>query len=234
MLAQLIELPDYERDRIRKEVSRKRGFVPVTIKENLTWEEMSRIQVNAPDLPGVIVDEGLTRYYPLAGAGSHLLGYVAAVDEADLTGDPLLQLPGFKIGKLGVEKVYDMALRGKGGTSEMEVNAVGRAIRELERHEGEPGADVTLTIDERIQNFAAERLPVEESVFHQRDGHLHRRDAGDGVHAQLRSAYFHARADAGGVERSFHQSALAADQQSHCRPLSARLHVQGLRGFGRA
>ena len=163
VLSKLIELPEYERERIKKEVGRKRSFVPVTIKQNLTWEEMARIQVNAPDLPGIIVDEGLTRYYPLGGAGSHLLGYVAAVDEADLTGDPLLQQPGFKIGKLGVEKIYDMALRGKGGTSEIEVNAVGRAIRELERHEGEAGADVSLTIDERLQRYAAERLETESA-----------------------------------------------------------------------
>ena len=162
-LAKLVDLPDYDRERIRKEVGRKRSFVPVVIKENLTWEEMTRVQVNAPDLPGVVVDEGLTRYYPLGGGAAHLLGYVAAVDEADLSGDPLLQLPGFKIGKLGVEKIYDTALRGKGGTLEIEVNAVGRAIRELERHESDPGVDVTLTIDERLQRFAAERLQVEEA-----------------------------------------------------------------------
>src|SRR6201999_838095 len=101
-LSQLIELPENERERIRKEVSRKRGFVPITIKENLSWDEMARIQVNAPDLPGIIIDEGLTRYYPQGELASHLMGYVGAVDEADLTGDPVLQLPGFKIGKEGV------------------------------------------------------------------------------------------------------------------------------------
>jgi penicillin-binding protein 2 len=163
-LAELIDLPEHERDRIKKEVGRKRAFVPVTIKQNLTWEEMARIQVNAPDLPGLIVEQGLIRAYAQGEAAAHLLGYVSAVDEADLTGDPLLQLPGFRIGKVGVEKVYDMALRGKGGASEMEVNAVGRSIRELERREGEPGADVVLTIDDRLQTFAFERLKVEESA----------------------------------------------------------------------
>ena len=157
-LAQMIELSDHDRERIKKEVQRKRSFIPVTIKENLTWNEMSRIQVNAPDLPGIIIDEGLTRFYPQGELASHLMGYVGAVDEADLNGDPVLQLPGFKIGKDGVEKIYDMGLRGKGGTKEVEVNAVGRSIRELERHEAEAGNDVVLTIDERVQRFAAERL----------------------------------------------------------------------------
>ncbi|MCB2107032.1 MAG: penicillin-binding protein 2 [Rhodobacteraceae bacterium] len=162
-LSQIIPLTDHERERVRKEASRSRGFLPITIRENLSWHEMSRIQINAPDLPGVVIDEGLTRFYPQHENAAHVLGYVAAVDEADLTGDPLLQLPGFRIGKAGIERVYDMALRGRGGTSQVEVNAYGRIIRELERKEGEPGADVRLTIDSRIQHFAAESLGAESA-----------------------------------------------------------------------
>ncbi len=170
-LAKIVELSEHDRERIKKEVGRKRGFVPVTIRENLTWDEMARIQVNAPDLPGVIIDEGLTRYYPQHGNAAHLLGYVAAVDEADLTGDPLLQLPGFRIGKDGIERIYDLTLRGKGGTSQVEVNAYGRTIRELKREEGQPGADVTLTIDERLQRFAGERLGEESASVAVMDVH---------------------------------------------------------------
>lgn len=162
-LGELIELSDHDRERIKKDVGRKRSFVPITIKENLTWDEMARIQVNAPDLPGIEISEGLTRHYPHGQDAAHLLGYVAAVDEADLNGDPLLQLPGFRIGKDGVEKLYDTQLRGKGGTSQMEVNAYGRAIRELDRQEGQSGADVVLTIDERIQAFAAQRVGPESA-----------------------------------------------------------------------
>ncbi len=170
-LAKLVDLGEHERDRIKKEVGRKRGFVPITIKENLTWDEMARIQVNAPDLPGIVIDEGLTRFYPHGENAAHLLGYVSSVDEADLKGDPLLQLPGFRIGKDGVEKVYDLALRGKGGTSQVEVNAYGRSIRELERQEGEAGADVVLTIDERIQSFTGQRLGEESASVAVMDVH---------------------------------------------------------------
>lgn len=162
-LNSIIPLSDFDRDKIKKEASRKRGFLPVTVRENLTWDEMSRIQVNAPDLPGVMIDEGLTRFYPKRENAAHLLGYVSSVDEEDLTGDPLLQLPGFRVGKEGIEKIYDMSLRGKAGASQVEVNAFGRIIRELKRDEGQPGNDVVLTIDERIQQFAAERLGPESA-----------------------------------------------------------------------
>ena len=60
-----------------------------------------------------------------------ILGYVAGVSEKERTGDPLLELPGFRIGKAGIEKTQDLALRGAAGTSQVEVNAFGREIREL-------------------------------------------------------------------------------------------------------
>jgi len=162
-LSEVIELSEYDRQRVQKEVRRRRSFVPVTVRENLNWEEMARIQVNAPDLPGVLVDEGLTRFYPQTQTAAHVLGYVSSVDEDDLTGDPLLQLPGFRIGKAGMERQFDLALRGSGGTSQVEVNALGRVIRELEREEGESGTDLSLTLDERLQQFAAKRLGAESA-----------------------------------------------------------------------
>jgi penicillin-binding protein 2 len=164
-LANIIPIGEHDRSRIIREAKRHRSFVPVTVKENLSWEDVSRIEINSPDLPGVTIDVGQSRSYPLVGLGAHLLGYVSAVSETDLQGanDPLLELPGFRIGKAGVEKVYDLALRGKGGTSQVEVNAVGRTIRELKRNEGEPGVDLNLTIDLNLQQFAAQRLGEESA-----------------------------------------------------------------------
>lgn len=162
-LGRIIDLTEHDWQRVVREVGRKRGFVPVTVRENLSWTDMARIQVNAPDLPGVIIDEGLARYYPWGEQFAHVLGYVAAVSEEDLTGDPLLELPGFRIGKAGIEKEYDLALRGDGGTSQLEVNAVGRVIRELRREEGEPGAELPVTLDARLQMHATQVLKDESA-----------------------------------------------------------------------
>lgn len=160
-LDRLVQVPEHERRRIMREVRRRRAFVPVTVRENLSWEEVSRIEVNAPDLPGINIDVGETRSYPFDGAAAHVLGYVAAVSERDLTGDPLLELPGFRIGKTGIERQYDLQLRGKAGNAEVEVNALGRVIRELRRQEGQPGQDVHLTIDIGLQEFVANRVGEE-------------------------------------------------------------------------
>ena len=135
-LARLVKVSDYDRRRVRREAHRRRAFVPITVRENLTWEEVSRIEVNAPDLPGITIDVAQSRYYPYGDIAAHVIGYVAAVSEKELTGDPVLELPGFRIGKNGIERRFDLELRGRAGNTEVEVNALGRVIREVGKPEG--------------------------------------------------------------------------------------------------
>lgn len=165
-LGAIIHVGAGERRRILRQVRRQRRFFPVTVRENLNWEEVARIEVNSPDLPGIMIDVGESRYYPHGERTAHVLGYVAAVGEVEVETDtdPLLRLPGFRIGRAGVEKTHDMVLRGSGGSSRVEVNALGRMIRELSRHEGQPGAEVMLTIDLKLQSLASRRLGDESAA----------------------------------------------------------------------
>ena len=163
-LGQLIALSAHDVRRVERGVRRRRAFVPITVRDNLSWEEVSRVEVNAPSLPGVSIDVGQSRHYPHGQALAHVLGYVAAVSTEDLTGDPLLELPEFRVGKSGVEKKYDTVLRGTAGNSQVEVNALGRVIRELRRNEDQPGAEVVLTIDLKLQQFATQRVKEERSA----------------------------------------------------------------------
>ncbi|MDQ2102672.1 penicillin-binding protein 2 [Azospirillum isscasi] len=163
-ISKIVPLTDSDRRRVMRELHRKRRFVPVTVRENLTWEQVATIEMNTPDLPGVAIEVGEIRHYPEAEATAHILGYVGAVSEAELNGDPVLSLPGFRIGKAGMEKYHEKALRGTAGTSQLEVNAVGRVIRELSRDEGQPGREVQLTIDIGLQKFVQQRLAQEVSA----------------------------------------------------------------------
>jgi penicillin-binding protein 2 len=165
LLSRLIPISDADRKRVLREIGRQRGFVPVTVRDDLAWEDVARIEVNSLDLPGVAVEEGQSREYPHGDLLSHVLGYVGPVSEADMAeGDPLLQLPGFRVGKAGIEKRYETALRGVGGSSQVEVNAVGRVIRELDRREGDSGVDLTLALDLELQQIAFERLGAESGA----------------------------------------------------------------------
>ena len=157
-LGRLIPISPEERERILDEIARKKKFVPVLVREFLEWQDVARIEVNAPDLPGVIIDVGDRRFYPKGEVASHILGYVGAAAAKHLTGDPLLELPGFRIGRSGVERTFDLALRGRAGSSQLEVNAVGRVIRELGRREGQTGQTLVLTVDTALQQSAMSAL----------------------------------------------------------------------------
>jgi penicillin-binding protein 2 len=163
-LGGLIEIGEAERHRVLREIRRKHPFVPVVVRANLSWDEMARVEVAIPELPGVSIEVGLTRSYPFGETASHVVGYVAAVAEAELNGDPLLELPDFRIGKSGVEKSQDAELRGTAGTSQVEVNAFGRVVRELARIPGHPGEDVVTGLDMAMQDFLARRCSAEQSV----------------------------------------------------------------------
>jgi len=161
--SQILPIADHERARIERELHHRRRFIPVTVRDFLTWEDMARIEVNAPDLPGIYVDVGTTRLYPHGPALAHVVGYVAPPNEEDIADDPTLSLPGIRIGRAGMEKAHDTSLRGHAGAVQMEVNAVGRVIRELDRQEGTPGQDLGLTIDVGLQNSVLARLGNESA-----------------------------------------------------------------------
>jgi penicillin-binding protein 2 len=161
--ARIVPLADYERARIERELHRHRRFIPIMVREFLTWNEMAAIEVNAPDLPGVLVDVGTTRLYPLGQQLAHIVGYVAPPAEADVADDPDLALPGLRIGRAGLEKEHDLDLRGTAGAVQLEVNALGRVIRELDRQEGTPGEDLGATIDVGLQQSVLRRLGDESA-----------------------------------------------------------------------
>jgi penicillin-binding protein 2 len=165
-LSRFIPLTDEDRAAILSDAKKRRSFVPIAVSENLSWHQLASIEVNAPDLPGVSIEVGQRRRYTQGRNASHIIGYVAAPAESDLTGDRLLELPGFRIGKNGVEKQYDEILRGKQGRKRVEVDAVGRVVAERieDRIEPTPGQDLILSIDGGLQQFVQQRLASELSA----------------------------------------------------------------------
>ncbi len=167
-LRKIMTLDEEELARALKEMERRSPFVPVTIADRISWDELSAVAVNAPALPGVTPEVGLSRIYPLGADTAHVLGYVGPVSDYDLERladpDPLLQIPRFQIGKIGVEARLEDLLRGKAGSKRIEVNAAGRVMRELDREEFQAGADVQLTIDHGLQNFILARLGEESAA----------------------------------------------------------------------
>lgn len=156
VLEKLVPISPSRRRHLLRDIPRSRGFVPFTVAENLEWEQFAALNLNLPHLPGVEPQVGKLRHYPMDGIFSHMVGYVGRPDGRDLRrDDPLLTVPGFRLGKSGVEKQFDNTLRGTAGSRRVEVNNVGRVIRELARNPGAQGADLVLSMDSELQKEAA-------------------------------------------------------------------------------
>ncbi len=154
----IVPIAPEERERILRQAGRNAKFVAVTTHEHLEWEAIARVSAHMPTLPGVDVVEISQRIYPEAAASAHPIGYVGPVAKEELTGAPVLSLPDLRIGKAGVERAHDLALRGVAAQSKVEVNAVGRVVRELERDPGASGETLVSTIDARLQQFVQNRM----------------------------------------------------------------------------
>lgn len=163
-IRQYIPLNVQDEEKVRKDIKSKRAFTPVMLRDGLTWEQVSRVEVNLPDLPGISIDEGTIRAYPMGEATAHLIGYVGLVSPAEMTDEPVMSIPGFRIGKTGIEKKYDKSLRGTVGSSQVEINASGREIREISKTPGQDGERLNLTIDAELQIYCQTRLAKEKSA----------------------------------------------------------------------
>ncbi|OYZ16440.1 MAG: penicillin-binding protein 2 [Sphingomonadales bacterium 28-64-96] len=146
--------------RIRDDVRTQPSFMPVVVRQNLSWREFSACNVRLATLPGVTPVQSFSRFYPEADHFAHLVGYVGAPtpEQYREQKNPLLIYPGFRIGKDGIERFADKQLRGLAGSSRVEMTARGELVRELGTNADTPGDTLRLTIDRDLQDYAARRL----------------------------------------------------------------------------
>lgn len=159
VLKGLVELNEDHLSRFEKRLARRRPYEAVPLKFKLTETEIAIISVNRYRLPGVDVDAQLVRHYPHGEMFAHALGYVGRINERELQEiDPVNYSGTYEIGKIGLEKYYEKTLHGQVGYQNVETNARGRVLRVLERTNPEPGGDLVLNLDARLQKVAFDEL----------------------------------------------------------------------------
>ena len=160
-VAEILKLPPDEVDRIRKDLATSHGFQPVSVADNVPYEQYAAITVRLPELPGIAASQGFTRFYPAGSAVGQLVGYVGPANQKEYEAEdknPLLLVPGVKIGKEGLEKSLESTLRGEPGGQRVEVTARGKLVKELDPKPDRSGGTVQLTIDSDLHEYAARRI----------------------------------------------------------------------------
>ncbi|PSW32244.1 penicillin-binding protein 2 [Photobacterium phosphoreum] len=167
-LKQIMGITDEDIANFQKERRRTRRFKSVPILEHLNEKQVALFSVNQHRLPGVEVKAHLKRYYPYGDALTHVLGYVAKINDRDLKKlDKSGKISNYKatrdMGKLGVERYYEELLHGTSGYQEVEVNSRGRVIRTLKYIPPIPGKDIKINIDIHLQQYVRNLL-IERSI----------------------------------------------------------------------
>jgi penicillin-binding protein 2 len=168
-LAQLVSiglLRTEEVGNIRRTILLHKVYESVPVKLLLNEQEMALFAVHRYQFAGVDIRARLARHYPLKEMGVHAIGYVSAINEADLKQIDTAEYAGTSlIGKLGVEGAYEQQLHGKPGFRELEVNAAGRPVdkqggyaSKLNTRPPVAGVDLILGLDVRVQRVAEEAL----------------------------------------------------------------------------
>ena len=122
-------------------------------------DEYGILRVSEASLPGVEAKWVMSRVYPQREIGSHVIGYVGAMSESQTS--RLLEkgyLPSERVGKSGIEQIFESDLHGEPGRTELEVDSTGRVHQILTQTAPKPGADIHLTIDADLQAAAESYL----------------------------------------------------------------------------
>ena len=158
-LGDLVEVSEADLERFYAALTKARRFDSVPLRFRLSPEEVARLAVNRPFIPGADFKARLARTYPRGPLAAHLVGYVGRIDERDRQSIDVANYRGTNhIGKTGVEHYYESVLHGRAGYEHIEINAFGRTLRVLERRDPVPGSDIYLTIDAGLQAVAEEAL----------------------------------------------------------------------------
>ncbi|HEX7055044.1 MAG TPA: penicillin-binding protein 2 [Burkholderiales bacterium] len=162
-LAELVDIQPRDRARFRKLLAETRNAESLPIRSRLSDEEVARFAVNRYRFEGVEIKARLFRQYPFGEVASHVVGYMGRINEDDQRRLEELDLAANYrgtdfIGKAGIEATYEQELHGTTGFEQVEIDAAGRGIRTLSRTPSQPGNNVTLTLDMRLQQVAEAAL----------------------------------------------------------------------------
>jgi penicillin-binding protein 2 len=134
---------------------KKAGLHQVRIRGDLSWEEMARVETFQPELPGVLIQVQPKREYRHKGMACHVLGYLGEISDVQLKSGKFSNYKmGDYLGKCGVELAWEKYLRGKRGSRRIEVDAYGRELGQLDSVFPTAGANISLTLDNRMQREA--------------------------------------------------------------------------------
>lgn len=163
-VSKILDLTENEFNKILKKMENNYGKPIITILDNVSWKDLVKLQANSYNLDGIMIEEGYIRYYPYSSTFAHIIGYVNNPTKEEIDTQEtykereLLLHPDYKIGRTGLEKVFNKNIMGENGYRQLEMNALSIPIREIKVENATEGDNIKLTIDFNLQRFIKSRM----------------------------------------------------------------------------
>ena len=160
-LKDILELSNRKLNELIKQKNKQKPWETLIISENLSWDEFSKINFYLHELSGAKPVISLGRNYPYNKSYAHVLGYVSQASVKDIVNNEIIKernVPGLRVGKIGLEKTFENELIGTNSIQRFEVNAYGKKINQIDFDQGKKGKSIRLTLDTEVQKLTSELL----------------------------------------------------------------------------
>ena len=160
-LKDILELSNKELNDLIKQKKKQKPWETLIISENLSWDQFSKINFYLHELSGAKPVISLGRNYPYNESYAHVLGYVSQASANDIVNNEIIKernVPGLRVGKIGLEKTFENDLIGTNSIQRFEVNAYGKKINQIDFEQGNKGKSIRLTLDTEVQKLTSELL----------------------------------------------------------------------------
>ncbi len=160
-LKDILKLDNDKFSNLIKTKNKQKPWETLIVSENLSWDEFTKINFYLHELSGAKPIISLGRSYPYTESYTHVLGYVSQASVDDLVNNEIIKernVPGLRVGKIGLEKTFENQLIGTNSIQRFEVNAYGKRINQINFEKGKKGNSIRLTLDTEIQKLTTELL----------------------------------------------------------------------------
>ena len=160
-LKDILELSNKKLNELIKQKKKQKPWETLIISENLSWDQFSKINFYLHELSGAKPVISLGRNYPYNESYAHVLGYVSQASVNDIVNNEIIKernVPGLRVGKIGLEKTFENELIGTNSIQRFEVNAYGKKINQIDFEQGNKGKSIRLTLDTEVQKLTSELL----------------------------------------------------------------------------
>ena len=148
-IEEIFDIHDEEKDFIMNSLKKKKRFIAF---KSISFEEFIGFQYQIDRLPEILISKKYLRVYPYQSATAHIVGYVTN-ENKKYDNDYFIYSNDFKIGRIGIEKLYNDRLTGENQIAQISVNANGNKVREVNTIVGKPGDNIKTSLNVELQNM---------------------------------------------------------------------------------